>query len=128
MHHSAPDHPMTSTTATSGSWARIELTRIHRGDNNVKYRVSVEGNEELRAFLRQTVMLGKVSFFLGRMPLRDLQHRMDGYLTQQAGRTFFPVYRLYELMEQCGYRHVTSHADDSLEISMWRRDGAAVVE
>ena len=113
---------MTSTNAISGSWARIELTRVHRGDNNCKYRVTVEGNERLRTFLRATVVLGDVTFFIGSMPLRDAAHRMDGYLTQQGGRTFYPVYRLFELMEQRGYKLVTSHATDSLEISMWRRE------
>ena len=113
---------MTTTTSTNGTWARIELTRVSRDNHqNIKYRIAVEGPEELRAFLRRTVMVGKTSFFLEAMPLRELQHRMDGYLTQQGGRVFFPVYRLFELMEQAKYELKTCVTNNDVEIYMWRK-------
>jgi len=113
---------MTTTDATTGSWARLELTRNSRANGNVTYRVCVEGNEQLRSYLRRTVMLDDVSFFMDKMPLRDLQHRMDGYLSQRGGRVVFPVYRLFELIEANGYRLTTNSNNDNVEVSMWRKD------
>lgn len=116
---------MTSTEATCASWARIEITRVNRrSDGDYKFRVCVEGNEALREYLRTTVQIGKTSFFLSHMPLRDAQHRMDGYLTQKGGRVFFPVYKLFELMEQKGYRMVGNTLSEALEIYLWRKNMA----
>ena len=119
---------MTTTSSTSGTWSRIEITRVaQRVATDVKFRVCVEGTEELRDYLRKTVMLGKVSFFLDHMPLRDLQHRMDGYLTQKGGRVFFPVYKMFELMEKKGYKMINSSLSSQLEIYIWRKDPIVVV-
>ena len=56
------------------------------------------------------------------MPLREEQHRRDGYLPQRGGRVVVPVYRLFELMEANGYRLTTNSNNDNVEVSMWRKD------
>lgn len=118
---------MTTINAINGQWARLEITRNARADGNVKFRVSIEGSEELRQYLRQTVIVQNTAFFMNDLPMRQVQHRMDGFLTQQGGRLYFPVYKLFELIEAKGYqlRSSCSHGPASVEVYMWHKAAPA---
>lgn len=107
--------------ASNTAWARVELTRMNRADNNTKYRVVVEGCPQLRAFLRKTVVVGRTTFFADETGLHKIQHRAHGFLTQQGGTVFFPVYKLLELMDAAGYALVMANGHAGVETYIYKR-------
>ena len=104
------------------TWARVEFVQIDGFQNSYRCKLVVEGDVALREVLKRKLVVGTTDFCRGTNDIHERQARLHASLNANCGTTFFPLFRLFELLEGEGYTWVCAPSSPDREVHMFRKN------